>query len=729
MDEAYDTLTQLRGEAERPKIKDTPNNLLVPSGTFRSPEDYFPVQYSLPQTYGIGPEGLPSQASSLRRAQAKQLKAYLMVFEQLLGNSLAQVAHSAKLFSLNPDINRTYFNRVFAERDIEGYDDIVNGLNPSILESLTETSDEFDERRNRFLNHLMARFGEQFSEYALMLTNLQGQDVAEKRLIDDKISFLKAYPIISHDRAKAFNYQRNPTDPANVPGLKRRVSLLLGYPDLTFSWTITGTSPGPYTITHYQLKDTNGKSWLEGDLAITEADEATARQKAFQEIIVQLIQTEAYDIVLDTNQFLLKLKDKLGNPLGQYPVPFETKADALASEQELLAWSSNERAIVVEHLLLRPKFPGDALYPACADGDCGTCGDEDPYSFRLTYVMSGWTAPFNENLDMRRFADRTIQQETPSHLLGKICWVGNDGFIENPCDPVIAELAKRLETKGQTAEGVPPIDQEACDCALAIYSAYSAAFKRWYEDKLLDYLQPDFLKAALTTEFTTNVNPADLSCTTVLDSIWADIQTIMVDHFQQIALSGWQFERFEAAWQAWLTDNAAIDWTKEQLQDQVEAILASNVTSTISKGEQPGKLCECAGSILTAYGTDFYTWMDSSIKAGITLNVLDFNTFTPTPIVLCPDFTFKSDADTIAALTALLNDRYRAYKDVSYRLWTVVNLLSKLRNTYPGATLHDCDDGSDQNPVRLGSTALGTTRCGQQLPLLMPSCQKNDLFR
>ena len=47
---------------------------------------------------------------------------------------------------------------------------------------------------------------------------------------------------------------------------------------------------------------------------------------------------------------------------------------------------------------------------------------------------------------------------------------------------------------------------------------------------------------------------------------------------------------------------------------------------------------------------------------------------------------------------------------MSYRLWIVLDLLSKLRNTYPGATLHDCDDGSDENPVRLGSTALGRRR-------------------
>jgi hypothetical protein len=163
---------------------------------------------------------------------------------------------------------------------------------------------------------------------------------------------------------------------------------------------------------------------------------------------------------------------------------------------ELLGWSANERAIVVEHLLLRPKFPGDALYPACTDGECETCGDEDPYSFRLTFVLPGWTAPFNVNLEMRGFADRTIRQETPSHLLGKICWVGNDGFIENPCDPVISELSELLETKGLTAGGISPTETDACNCAMAVYAAFSKVFKVWYEDKTLDYIHPDALKTA-----------------------------------------------------------------------------------------------------------------------------------------------------------------------------------------------------------------------------------------
>ena len=40
-------------------------------------------------------------------------------------------------------------------------------------------------------------------------------------------------------------------------------------------------------------------------------------------------------------------------------------------------------------------------------------------------------------------------------------------------------------------------------------------------------------------------------------------------HFVDIALYGWQFERFEKAWCAWLDANAAIDWTEERLLERV----------------------------------------------------------------------------------------------------------------------------------------------------------------
>lgn len=712
-DEAYDILVQLRGEAERPKLQGSPEDLPIPAGTFRHPEDYAPVQYAFPLTYGIGLEGLPSHASALRRAQAKQMKAYLMVFEQLLGNAFAQIANTAKLFSLDPNVDRTYFVKEFSEAILQGYAELIgSGFNTVELERLAETSLEFSARRDRFLDHIMARFGEQFGEYALLLTNLQGEQVALDRLIADKIAFVNAYPEISRDRGKAFDYTRNPCSAGNVPGLKKRISLLLGYPDLTFSWTVGNPVADHYPVA-FKLADRNGAVRLEGSLTVTSTGSDYATHRAFRAVITRLVLSEAYEVVPENSRFRLKVKDRNGNVFGQHPVLLQAMSDANALRDELMGWSSNERAIVVEHILLRPKFPGDVLFPACTDGPCKTCGDEDLYSFRLTFVMPGWTMPFNTNLAMRDFADRTIRQETPSHLLGKICWVGNDGFIENPCDPVIDELAELLLSKGRTAGNTKPAEADACSCALAIYKAFSQVFRNWYEDKTLTYFHSDALAELLETEFRAKVNPAEVSCAAVLDeALWSDILVIMVKYFGQIALPGWQFERFEDAWCKWLDVNAGFDWTEERVQDRVEAMLRANVgADSGAKTPEKDELCKCAASIVTKYGMAFHRWMDANVKAGTAFE--EFPPFTPDPITLCVGLTFKPGTDT--SIAALLKDRYDAYKEVSYRLWIVVNLLADLRNTYPGATLHDCDEGSDQNPVRLGKTILGNYPLRQTL--------------
>ena len=179
-----------------------------------------------------------------------------MAFEQLLGNALAQLAHTSDLFSLDATVARTYFVKPFDAGMIKDLADIADPLKltRAAVEALVETPAEFQTRRNAFLDHLLARFGEQFSEYALLLTQAAGDAVAKSRLIDNKIAFLRRYPAVSHDRAKAFNYQLQPNAPGNEPGIKQRINLLLGYPDLAYGWSAGAPAAGVYPV-DYQLVD------------------------------------------------------------------------------------------------------------------------------------------------------------------------------------------------------------------------------------------------------------------------------------------------------------------------------------------------------------------------------------------------------------------------------------------------------------------------------------------
>jgi|GEM_PF-411915 len=69
---------------------------------------YTSVQTQFPAVYGVGNDGLFDGASTQRRGQAKQLKGYLMPFDQLLADYFAQLAFIRELFSVKAGGKKTY---------------------------------------------------------------------------------------------------------------------------------------------------------------------------------------------------------------------------------------------------------------------------------------------------------------------------------------------------------------------------------------------------------------------------------------------------------------------------------------------------------------------------------------------------------------------------------------------------------------------------------------------
>jgi hypothetical protein len=76
-------------------------DVAVPTGRWlEGLNQYYSIQNDYPQVYGIGPGGLPGTASAERQAQALQLKGYLLLFDQLLADYLAQLGSIQTLFSM-----------------------------------------------------------------------------------------------------------------------------------------------------------------------------------------------------------------------------------------------------------------------------------------------------------------------------------------------------------------------------------------------------------------------------------------------------------------------------------------------------------------------------------------------------------------------------------------------------------------------------------------------------
>jgi hypothetical protein len=259
-----------------------------------------------------------------------------------------------------------------------------------------------------------------------------------------------------------------------------------------------------------------------------------------------------------------------------------------------------------------------------------------------------------------------------------------------------------IDRLAATLAGAVADREGACRCATEIYQAYASSFSAWSTVHATDdEPPPGVLVSTLDGLFDADVDLSGVSCSGVIDAaLRSRLQAQLVEHFVDIARHGYQFERFEDAWCAWADAEAAMDWTQEQLLETVVELLRAGATSPADRTA----LCACAAAILAAFGSAFRSWMDDNIAAGRPLG--GFTSFAPPTPALCPGISFEPGV--AQAIGDLLQQRYATYTGVSYRLHILLRRLSELRNTYPKATLHDCDAGSDVNPVRLGQTALGS---------------------
>lgn len=79
----------------------------IPNGEYLNTDIYTTIQNDFPETYGIGEVGLPSRASVERKAKAKQLKGYLLFFDQILGSYFKQLGQVSELLSVSGNLTRT----------------------------------------------------------------------------------------------------------------------------------------------------------------------------------------------------------------------------------------------------------------------------------------------------------------------------------------------------------------------------------------------------------------------------------------------------------------------------------------------------------------------------------------------------------------------------------------------------------------------------------------------
>ena len=339
--------------------------LTLPEGIDRSLDNYHSIQHDFPEYYGISAFGLDGEATAERKGQAKQLKGYLMHFEQILVNYLHQLARLPELFSFSDAANETYMQGpLYNVPDIapvfyhlkqsnatwESFKaDMDNAYQENI--GAEEADEAWLNRRNRFLDHLIGRFAESFQAYGIqqmqrhqhLLNDVNGigtyqqlQKQEMQRLVTDKRLFAQDYEQITNARSSAFNYLIPPAwGTQNISGYKHRLCRLLG------------------------------------------------------------IRT-----------------------LGHEPIFGVLTPTTNAPDTDI------EGMHVVEHILLRPRKTGDVLLDLDAPFDALNSGNKDSYSFVLTIVLPIEAGRF-KNEAYRHFTEQLIRRETPAHILLNFRWMSS----------------------------------------------------------------------------------------------------------------------------------------------------------------------------------------------------------------------------------------------------------------------------------------------------------------
>ena len=209
-----------------PLSRDYEQVFALPHGRHRDLAQYSSLQAQFPAIYGVGPRGLPADAPPLRRAQAKQLKGYLLVFEQLLADYLAQLSHARDLLSVESGHDRSYFGQPVADV-LPDMDQLLVGDGAGI-DQLRREHDPWVDRRNRFLDLLLSLYAENITrELPSPCGNGASGDDAGERLIDAKLGLLRRVVTLTRARGRGFDYLAE-RSARNIAGMELRSSLHLG---------------------------------------------------------------------------------------------------------------------------------------------------------------------------------------------------------------------------------------------------------------------------------------------------------------------------------------------------------------------------------------------------------------------------------------------------------------------------------------------------------------------
>ena len=230
-------LSRLRAEHRRRfSVRTDARRLLaMPRGQHIDAGGYVSIQEQFPATYGINRYGVGPDATPARRASARQFKAYLLAFEQLLADSFAMVDGIRELCAIGAEPRRRAFTQYLDACDETGatlVPDVEPLLSASYRQGLAAFAggrDRHLERRNRFLDYLLASYGEEIDPVIPLPASRPDDPAAASQAqhLRIKLGLLRRLPRAGRDRGRGGDYlSRRPG--RHCAGLELRTRLQLG---------------------------------------------------------------------------------------------------------------------------------------------------------------------------------------------------------------------------------------------------------------------------------------------------------------------------------------------------------------------------------------------------------------------------------------------------------------------------------------------------------------------
>ena len=225
----------------------------LPQGRFRDIRRYHSIQQFMPTFYGLNDTMGLERLAPEQQGQVKQLKAYLMLFEQVLADHQAQLAGMGRLLSFEEEKGATpatYFSQgLYA---VPGASDILKAFDSYLedtqatdankgrnwfnfqkaqneyetrLNELQAGADQQLDRKEKILSHLLARVGESLDTAGIISLNPNYGDYRLARL-DMARELLKSYPVISENISRSY-FNPHP-EKTLVAGLEMKLGHSLG---------------------------------------------------------------------------------------------------------------------------------------------------------------------------------------------------------------------------------------------------------------------------------------------------------------------------------------------------------------------------------------------------------------------------------------------------------------------------------------------------------------------